>query len=124
MHRLGDFHTKVLQQELNEIKELEQHYYHDEFYDENKREVDPFKLRNFLSDKCIQKVDELTKHSKNGFSFKVKPILQLNKFSGIKKFEDFSCEITFRNFLNQTKGIIYIQNCEFNKEFKRTLKEA
>ena len=60
----------------------------------------------------------------NGYSFKVKPILQLNLLSNIKKFEDFSCEISFHKFLSQTKGIIYIQICEFNEEFKRTLKET
>ena len=123
MHCLRDYYTEVLQQELNEIKEPEEIYYI-EFQDETKREVNPFKLRNFLSDKCNQKVEELTTDSKNGFSFKVKPILQLNLLSDIKKFEDFSCEITFHKFLNQTKGIIYLQNCEFNEEFKRTLKEA
>ena len=122
--RLGDYYTDVLQQELNEIKEPEEIYYHIEFQDETKREVNPFKLRNFLSDECNQKVEELTTDSKNGFSFKVKPILQLNLLSDIKKFEDFSCEITFHKLLNQTKGIIYLQNCEFNEEFKRTLKEA
>ena len=84
--------------------------------------VNPFKLRNFVSDKCNQKVEELT-GNKNEFSFKVKPILQLNLLSDIKRFEDF-CEITFHKFLNQTKGIIYLQICEFNEEFKRTLKEA
>ena len=62
--------------------------------------------------------------SKNGLSFKVQTILQLNLWSDITKFEDFSCEITFHNFLNQTKGIVYLRNCEFNEEFKRTLKEA
>ena len=78
------------------------------------REVNPFELRNFLSDKCNQKIEELTTDIKNGFSFKVNPILQLNLLSYIKRFEDFSCEDTFNKFLNQTKGIIYLQNCEFN----------
>ena len=106
--RLGDYYTDVLQQELNEIKEPEEIYYHIEFQDETKRDVNPFKLRNFLSDKCNQKVEELTTDSKNGFSFKVKPILQLNLLSDIKKFEDFPCEISFHKFLNQNKGIIYL----------------
>ena len=44
--------------------------------------------------------------------------------SDIKNFEDFHCEITFHKFLKQTKGIIYLQNCEINEEFKRSLKEA
>ena len=61
--------------------------------------------------------------SKNGFSFKVKPILQLNLLSDVEKFEDF-CEITFHKFLKQTDGINYLQNCKFNEKFKRTLKEA
>ena len=56
MHRLGDYYTEVLQQELNEIKEFEEIYYN-EFHDETKREVDPFKLRSLLSDKCNQKVE-------------------------------------------------------------------
>ena len=106
MHKrsLGDYCTDALQQELNEIKEPEEIYYHIEFQDETKRDVNPFKLRNFLGDKCSQKVEKLTTDSKNGFSFKVKPILQRNLLSDIKKLEDFSCEIIFHKFLNQTKG--------------------
>ena len=92
-----------------------------EFQDETKRVVNPFKLWNFLSDKCNQKVEELRTDSKNGFSFKVKPILELNLLSDIKIFENFSCEILFHKILNRTKRIIYLQNCEFNEELKRTL---
>ena len=103
MHRLGDYYTELQYQELIEIKEPEEIYYHIEFHDETKREVNPFKLRPFLSDECNRKVEELTTDSKNGFSFKVKLILQLNLFSDIKKCEDFSCEFTFQKFLNQTK---------------------
>ena len=99
-------------------------YYNIEFQDETKREVNPIKLRNFLSDKSNQKVKELATDSKNRFSFKVKPILRLNLLSYIKKFEDFSCETTFHSFLNETKGIIYLQNCEFNEEIKKKLKET
>ena len=98
MHRLGDYYTKVLQQELNEIKEPEEIYVHIEFHDETKREINPFKLRSFSSGKFNQKDEKLTKDSKNCFFFKVKPILQLNLLSDIKKFEDFSCEITFHKF--------------------------
>ena len=64
MHCLRDYYTEVLQQELNEIKEPEEIYYHVEFHDETKRVVNPFKLRNFLSDKCYQKVEELKADSK------------------------------------------------------------
>ena len=85
MHRLRDYYTEVLQQELDEIKETEEIYYHIEFHYQTKREVNPFKLQIFLSDKCNQKVEELTTVSKNGFFFKVKPILQLNLLSDIKK---------------------------------------
>ena len=108
MNWLRDYYTEVLQQELNEIKEPEEIYYHIEFQAETKREVNPFKIRNFVSDKCNQKFEELTTDSKNGFSFKVKPIFQVNLLSDIRKFEEF-CEITFHNFLNQNKGIIYLQ---------------
>ena len=118
MHCLRDYYTEVLQRKLNEIKEPEELYYQIEFQDETKREVNPFKLQNFLSEKCNQNVEELIMDSKNGFSFKVKPILQLNLISNIKNFEDFSCEITFHKILSQTKGIIYLQNCGFNEEFK------
>ena len=86
MHCLGDDSTEVLQQELSEIKEHAEIYYQIEFKDETMREVNPFTLWNFLSDKCNQKVEELTTDSKNSFSFKVKPILQLNLLSEIKKF--------------------------------------
>ena len=97
--------------------------YYNELRDETMSEVNPFKLRNFLSDKWNRKAYELTTDSKNWFSFKVKSILQLNLLCDIKKFEDI-CEMTFHNFLKQTKGIIYLQNCEFNEEFTRSLKEA
>ena len=83
-----------------EIKGPEEIYYHFEFYDEIKREVDPFKLQDFLSDECNQKVEELTADSKNGFFFKVKPIFQLNLLSDIKNFEAFSCVNNFHRFLN------------------------
>ena len=72
-----------------------------------------------------EKVEELTTDSRNRFSFKVKPILQLNLLADIKKLEDFSCEITFHKFLNQTERITYIQNCRFDKRFgKKTLKKC
>ena len=100
MHCLRDYYTEVLQV-LKEIKEPEETYYHNEFQDEPKREVNPFKLRNFLSDKCNQKVEELTTDSKNGFSFKVKPILQLNLLTNIERLEDFSSEITFQTKPNR-----------------------
>jgi len=86
MHCLGDYYTEVLQQELNKIREPAELYYHIEFNDETKREVNPFKLRNFLSDECNRKAEKLTVDSKSEFSFKVKPILQLNLFSDMKKF--------------------------------------
>ena len=41
--RLEDYYTDVLQQELNEIKEPAEIYYHNEFQDETKRDVNPFK---------------------------------------------------------------------------------
>ena len=69
MYRLIDYSTEVLQQEMNEIEEPEEIYYHIEFHDEIKREVNPFKLRIFLSDKSNQNVKEITTDSKNGFSF-------------------------------------------------------
>ena len=68
-----------------------------------------------MNDKYNQK-DELTAESKNGFSCKVKPILQLNLLPDIKKIEDF-CEHTFHKFVNKTKGISYIQNWDFIKDF-------
>ena len=46
MHRLRDYYAEVLQQELNEIKELEELYFHIECQDETKKEVSPFKIRN------------------------------------------------------------------------------
>ena len=88
------------------------------------REVNPFVFQSLLSDKRNQKFETITTDSKNGCSFKVKPILQLSLLSDIKRFEDFSCKITFHKFLNQTKGIVYLQNCEFNTQFEKSLKEV
>ena len=84
-------------------------YYHFEFDNEFMVEDHPFEVGNILSDNCNQKVEALIKDRKNGFSFEVKPFLQLNLLSDIKKLEDFSCEFTlhnFFNFFNQTKRII------------------
>ena len=66
MHRPIRYYTKVLQQVLNGIEEPDELYYHIEFHDETMRGVNTFKLRNFLSDKCNQKVEKLTTDSKNG----------------------------------------------------------
>ena len=57
MRCLRTYYTEVLQQEMNEIKEPEEIYYHTEFRDETKRKIDPFIRRSFLSDKCNQKVE-------------------------------------------------------------------
>ena len=65
MHRLGDYYTEVIQQELNKIEEPGEIYYHIEIHDETWRKVNPCKLRSFLSDKCNQKVEELTTDIKN-----------------------------------------------------------
>ena len=120
MHCTGDYYTELPQQELIEIKAPEEIYYHTKFPDESKREVKPFKLQNFQGDKCNQTVEVLTMDSKNGFSFKVKPILQVNLLSDIKMFEYFSYEIAFHKLINQNKGIIYIQGCKLNEDLKKT----
>ena len=99
MHRLGDYYTEVLQQELNEVKEPEKKNYQIDFFDETKREVNPFKQQNFLNHKCNQKTEELIADCKNGLSFNIKPILQLKLLSDIKTMEDYSCEIAFHIFL-------------------------
>ena len=122
MHCLGDYYVEVIHHELIEIKEPEEICYYIEFHDETNREVNPFKLRDFLSDKCNQKFGELTTDNKNGLSFKVKLILQLNLLSDFKKFEESSCEISSHKFLNLTKRIIYIENYAFNKEFEKKIK--
>ena len=69
---------------LKEIKERKEIYYHIEFHDETMREVYPSKPQTSLSDKCNQMVQELTTDSKVGFSFKVKPALQLILLTHIK----------------------------------------
>ena len=118
MHRLSYYYTKSLQQELTEIEEPEENFYHIEFDDETKMEVKPFELQNFLSDECNRKVKELTTDSKNGLSFKIKKNVELNLLYELKKFKHF-CGITFHKFLNQTKGIIYIQNRKFSKKLEK-----
>ena len=85
MQRLGDFYTDVQPQDLNEIKEAAEIYYYIEFHDKTMREVNFFKLWKILSDKCSQKVKELTTHSKTWFSFKVEKIEELNLLTEIKK---------------------------------------
>ena len=57
-----------------------------------------------MSDKCNQKVEELTTDSKNGFSFKVKKKEELNKTFDTKKSEVFY-EITFNNFYIKLKEL-------------------
>ena len=58
-----------------------------------KTEVNPFKLQNFLSDKCNRKVEDLETE-------KVKENGELKQMFYIKKFKDFLCEITFlQNFI-------------------------
>ena len=115
MHCLKNYYIEVQRQELNGVKGPEEIYYRIELQDETMREVNPFKLRNLWSDKCNQKVEEITTDSKNGFSFKVKDIIQLNLLSSINQFEEFSCEITFHKFLNQNERIIYLQTANSMK---------
>ena len=98
-------------------KKLEEIYYHIEFNDETKREIDPFELRNFLSDKCKQKFKDITTDRKNWFSFTDKTNEELNNLSEIKKVDFFS-EITFHKFLDKKK-IIYTQNYKRNEEFEK-----
>ena len=45
-----------MHQELKEIKEHEEVYFHIEFRDKNKKDVNSFKLRNFLSDNSNQEL--------------------------------------------------------------------
>ena len=52
MHHLGNFYTEVLRRELYEMKEPEEIYYHVDFHDETKIEVNLFKLRKLFSSKC------------------------------------------------------------------------
>ena len=42
MHCLRDYYTEIVQQDLNEIKEQEEMYYHIEFHDETNIEINPF----------------------------------------------------------------------------------
>ena len=98
-NRLGDYYTDVLQQELNEIKEPEEIYYHIEFQDETKRDVNPFKLRNFMSDKCNKKVEELTTDSKNRFSFSLTCCLTL------KSLKTSPVKLLFTNFWTKLKQL-------------------
>ena len=62
------------------------------------REVNPFKLRNFLSSKCNQKINELTTDSKNGFSFKIKKNEELNQLSGRKTWKTSQIKLFFASF--------------------------
>ena len=119
MHRLRDFDTEVLQHELNGINEPKDIYYQNEFHIETKRDFNSFKPRNFLSDERNKNFEELTTSSKNLFPFKVHPILQLNPLSDITIVEDFSSQIVFHKFLNQTYGVVYLKNCEFNEELNK-----
>ena len=45
----------------------------------SRKKVNPFNLGNFLSDKCNQKVKQLTTDSKNEFSFTVTNNEELNQ---------------------------------------------
>ena len=40
----------------------------------------------------------------------------------MNRYEDLPCEISFHSFLDQTKGIFYIQTYEFNDESGESLK--
>ena len=51
-----------------------------------------------MSDKCTQKVEELRTERKNGFSFNVKLILQLNLLSDIKSLRISPVKLLFINF--------------------------
>ena len=96
MNHIRDYYTEVLlQQILNEIEETKEKHYHIEFHDETMREVNRFKIRNFLSNKCNQKVEELTTDIKNRFSFKVKAVFQLLILKSLKT---FPVKLVFTNF--------------------------
>ena len=120
---LGSFFPDALQDELNQVKEPDDKYYHIEFQKDSRREINPFKLRDFLSAKCGQQIDKLTVDSKDGFSFQVKSIRPQNALFEIDQFNDITCKISLHNYLNECKGLMYIQNFEFNDDFKEALKK-
>ena len=68
-----------------------------------------------------RKIEELKIDNRNWFSFKVKRTEIKDQLLNINSFEDSTCKISFQNFLDQTKEIIYIQDYDFNDEFKESV---
>ena len=118
MNWLGNYFSDTIYQEMNELKTPDEEFYYIEFENGAKREVNPFKLWNFLYEACKPQIKGSKTDSKNWFSFKVKTTGIENKLRHVNKFADFPSKISFHRLLNRANGIIYIQNYEFNYKFK------
>ena len=69
-------------------------------------------------------IKNLTADSKSGLSFEVITQEGVKMFGKVTQIYEQKCKISFHGFLNQSKGIIYIQKSEFSDELKKNLLEA
>ena len=97
-------------------------YYHIEFQNEIKRDINAYELRTFLNKEANERIEKLTTDSKDGFSFLVNITEHTEKLTEITKFEEYDCKITPHKYLNQIKGVLYIYEYEFNDQFGEHLK--
>ena len=84
----------------------DEEYYYIEFKKEDRRKVNPLKLKNILNEKNKNQLEELKTDSRNGFSLKVKKAVLKNLLLNDNNFEQSHCKISFQKFLIQTKVVI------------------
>ena len=87
-------------------------FYNIKFSAENKRSINPFKLEISISQIIGSVPKSLTTSGRDSFSVEVQNDAQGEKLQNIKTIDNVPCQVQPNTFLNNSKGIIYVN--EFN----------
>ena len=91
MNRLGNYFSDRANQEIIQLKTPDEEFYQIEIINEAKRELNHFKLRNFLSETRKQQKEELKAVRRIGYFFKVKINGANNQLRNVNKFKYLPC---------------------------------
>ena len=97
-------------------------FYHIEFEADERIEVNPFRVRDQIEMKIGRKIKNFHPDSRNGFSVEVATKAEGEKLITLKSIDNLRCKVEYHKYMNQSKGLIYIQAFDFTKEFVNDLK--